>query len=114
MTGTSSSPRRSSSTGRTTRKANDMRLNLTTLSLAAALAFGVIPALAAPGGHGADKGQFTKTFTGPDSFAAQKAIEALDPDLDGDFELLKMVLQSGSWYHRTAAANRLAKTGNDK
>ncbi|HVY62289.1 MAG TPA: HEAT repeat domain-containing protein [Planctomycetota bacterium] len=90
-----------------------MRLPSSILGLSAAAILAALPAALAAG-KSTDKGQFIRAFTGPDSFQAKKAIEALDPDSEGDFELLKMVLQSGTWYLRTTAANVLVKTENKK
>ncbi len=61
---------------------------------------------------GANKAEFTKAFLGPDTHKGGKAIEGLNPDVKGDYELLKFVLEKGSWYYRGIGATVLAKTGN--
>lgn len=68
-------------------------------------------ALAADG-KGANRGEFTKAFLGPDTHKGGKAVEGLNPDIKGDYELLKLVLEKGNWYYRGVAATVLAKTGN--
>jgi pimeloyl-ACP methyl ester carboxylesterase len=62
----------------------------------------------------ANKGEFLKAFAGPDSYQAALAVQKLNPDLKADYDLLKFVLEKGSWYLRAQAVNVLAKTGNDK
>lgn len=75
------------------------------ISLAAALAADDKPA---------NKGEFMRDFTGPDSHKAGAAVAKLNPDLQSDYDLLKLVLEKGSWYLRAQAINALAKTLNDK
>lgn len=61
---------------------------------------------------GANKAEFLKAFAGPDTHKGAKAIEALNPDVKSDYELLKLVLEKGHWFYRGVAATVLAKTGN--
>src|SRR5437867_4083316 len=56
-------------------------------------------AFAADENKPANKAEFMKTFTGPDSFQAGKAIEKLNPDIPSDYELLKLVLAKGNWFY---------------
>ncbi len=60
----------------------------------------------------ANRTEFLRLFKGPDSHQAALAIEKLNPDLKSDYELLKLVLKEGNWFHRAAAAKVLAKAGN--
>jgi pimeloyl-ACP methyl ester carboxylesterase len=76
------------------------------------LAGALAAALAGEETKGANKAEFLKAFTGPDTHQGALAIEKLNPDVKSDYELLKMVLSRGNWHYRAAAAKVLAKAGN--
>ena len=84
-----------------------------TLLVSAALAFPFV--LLADDKKPIGKQEFLEAFGGPDSTAAGAAVDRLDPDNKDNYELLKKALGEGpTWYLREKAAERLARTGNDK
>jgi len=59
---------------------------------------------------GANRTEFLAVLNGPDSTKGAAAIRNLDPDNKNDQELLKGVLDKGTWYYRAAAIDVLSKT----
>src|SRR5688500_14048638 len=92
------------------------RSRLTALSaITLAVAFAAALAHAAPADDKPmDKAAFMRAFQGPDSHAAGKKIGELNPDIKGDYEILKLVLGCNNWFYRSEAVKKLARTGNSK
>ncbi|MBI3723036.1 HEAT repeat domain-containing protein [bacterium] len=81
-------------------------------SLVLAAAAACLPAVLLADDKPITASEFKKAFEGPDSHQGGLAIKRLNPDQGTDYDLLKMVIDKGSWYYRGIAVSVLAKTGN--
>src|SRR5579871_2008528 len=92
-----------------------MRLRLrTALALVSVAGAALFPFVLRAEDKPITKQEFMAAFMGPDTTAAGVAVGRLDPDKAEGYELLKKVLETGTWFLRSKASSRLAKTGNDK